>query len=560
MQRIWNIAKTNHKLQNSLTQDLGISAILANLLINRGIKDASEAERFLNPSIASLHDPYQMPDMPRAVERIRQAIENKEKILLYGDYDVDGLTALALLESLFTKQGVKTLHYVPHRVNEGYGLSKEALGFALTHKVNLIITVDCGISNAKEIHELNKHNIDVIVTDHHQISAGSLPECVAVVDPKRPDARYPYKDLAGVGVAFKLAQCIAGDAFEEALDLVLLGTVADMAPLTGENRILVKRGLEQFCLSKRPGLKALLEESGLKSKRISTTSISYILAPRINASGRIDSAQASLELLLTRSEDRAKDLAGILTKHNQQRQKIEKKMLLEAQDLIGKEVNFKEHNVIVVAKEGWHRGVLGIVASKIMDAFYRPTVVISLSDGICKGSCRSIKNFHIFDALWDSRDLLENFGGHAHAAGISIIKENVQEFKRRINHVAKNKMLLEDLIPSFDVDMEVGLGDLSLDLLDDIGRLEPFGSGNPGAIFYTKGLYLKGQPQVMARDTLKFWCTDGKFTYSAVGFGKGSFYDSLQSAEKFDLIYTPSLDDWRDRQAVQLEIKDIRFF
>ncbi|MDD5044054.1 MAG: single-stranded-DNA-specific exonuclease RecJ, partial [Candidatus Omnitrophica bacterium] len=501
-----------------------------------------------------------LADMPQAVERIKQAVAKKEKILLFGDYDVDGLTALALLDTQFTKLGLKALHYVPHRVKEGYGLSKEGIDFARQHKVDLVLTVDCGISNAKEIAELKKHHIDVVVTDHHQVVGEKLPSCIALIDPKRNDSHYPYRELAGVGVAYKLAQCIMQEPLEEELDLVLLGTVADMVPLTGENRILVKKGLERFYASKRPGLKALLAASGLKSKKISTTTISYILAPRINASGRIDSAQSSLDLLLTHSEEKAAELAKVLSKHNQERQKIERKIMEEAADLIGKEVNFKEHNVIVVAKEGWHRGVLGIVASKIMDRFYRPTIVISLSDdGLCKGSCRSIKSFHIFDALWDSRDLLADFGGHQHAAGLSIHRKNIPEFKQRINRLAKKKMLVEDLIPSLDVDMELDFQDLNTDLITDIQRLEPFGSGNPEVVFYTKGLKLKGQPQLFSRDTLKFWCTDGKFTYSAVGFGMGNLLSTLTEADSFELIYTPTLDTWQDRETLQLEIKDIRF-
>ncbi|MCM8771221.1 MAG: single-stranded-DNA-specific exonuclease RecJ [Candidatus Omnitrophica bacterium] len=556
MQRIWNIAQPNHKLQKALCQELGISPILANLLINRMIKNVEEAERFLNPTLASLFDPYQLPDMPKAVERLKRAIAKKEKILIFGDYDVDGLTAVALLESQFLKLGLKALHYIPHRVKEGYGLNKEAIDFASQHNVKLLLTVDCGISNTEEIEELCRRHIDVIVTDHHEARDERIPACTAVIDPKRYDSVYPYRDLAGVGVAYKLAQCITQETLEDELDLVLLGTVADMVPLTGENRILVKKGLECFYRTKKVGLQALIEESGLKS--ISTTSISYILAPRINASGRVDSAHYSLELLLTHSESRARDLAKLLSRHNQERQRLERKILEEAQDLIGREVNFKEHNVIVLAKEGWHQGVLGIVASKIMDRFYRPTIVISLSDGLCRGSCRSIKNFHIFDALWDARDLLENFGGHQHAAGLSIHRDKVPEFKHRINHLAKKRMRIEDLLPSLEIDMELSLADLNEKLIRDIKALEPFGYGNPAVIFYTPALRLKGSPKILSKDTLRFWCTDAEFTYPAVGFGMSSLYNSLTEAKAFDLIYTPTLDDWQP-QTIQLEIKDIRF-
>lgn len=560
MQRIWNIAQPSHALQEELSRKLGISRILATLLINRKIATPEDAERFLRPSLTSLFDPYQMPDMIQAVARIKQAIDRKEKIFLYGDYDVDGLTSLALLESQFAKLGVKTSHYIPHRVKEGYGLNKEAIAHIEKLKTDLVITVDCGISNFKEAEELKRHGIDLVITDHHEVSDERIPQSVAAVDPKRHGSCYPFRELAGVGVAYKLAQCLMDDFCEDDLDLVLLGTVADMVPLVSENRTLVKQGLLNFHKTKRPGLRALLEATSIKAKPITTTAISFILAPRINASGRVDSAHTSLELLLTQSKERGQELAQVLSKHNQERQKFERQIMEEATDIIGREVNFKDHNVIVLAREGWHPGVLGIVASKIMDRFYRPTVVISVKDGLCKGSCRSIKNFHIFDALWDSKDLLESFGGHSHAAGILISREKISEFKNRINHVAKQKLLLEDLLPSLDVDMEVSFADVTIDVVRDIENLAPFGNGNPEPVLFTRGLRLKGAPQVYSRDTLKFWCTDGHATHSVVGFGMGSLSQALVEAGTFDLIYTPAADGWNGEDAIQLEMRDIRFF
>lgn len=559
MQRIWNIHKPDVKLKNKLSQDLGVSQVISGLLINRGIKETKAAQKYLRPALGDLFDPFAIPDMPKAVKRLRSAVTGREKVMIFGDYDVDGLTAAALLESQFSKAGLKAFSYIPHRIKHGYGLNNEAIKIAVERKVTLLLTVDCGISNHKEIEEFKRRNIDVIVTDHHEPAADALPDCLAVVDPKRKDSKYPFRDLAGVGVAYKLAQCVLDENLDENLDLVLLGTVADMVPLTGENRILAKLGLEQITCTQRPGIRALFEASRLKSDTFSTESISYILAPRINASGRMDSADSSLELLLTQSSSRAAELARILCKHNQERQKVERKILEEAADLIGKEVNFKEHNVIVLAKEGWHQGVLGIVASKIMDKFYRPTVVISLNDGLCKGSCRSVKNFHIFDALWNCKDLLESFGGHKHAAGLLILKDNIPEFRHQINRLAKSQMLLEDLLPSLDVDMEVSLTDLSSGLIEDLGLLSPYGAGNPEPLFFSKGLRVKGRPLTLSRDTLKFWCTDGEVTYPAVGFGMGSLCDSVAGADSLDILYTPSIDTWHNEESLQLEIKDIRF-
>jgi len=559
MHRIWNIHKPAVHKQEYLSRELDISPILAALLLNRGIESPQEALVFLKPQLSFLHDPALLPDMPLAIKRLEQARARKEKVMLFGDYDVDGLSAVAILETRLEKLGFLLLHYVPHRIKEGYSLNKEAIKFAVAKNVKLLITVDCGITSHEEIRELNRLGIDVIVTDHHQPSREDIPEALAVINPKRKDSQYPYKHLAGVGLAYKFAQCFMQDYLEDDLDLVLLGTLADMVPLNGENRILVKIGLRHFARTPRPGIRALMQAAALKSKNISTQTINFILAPRLNASGRVDSAIHSLELLLTGSEKRAKELAELLCLYNKERQKIEKNILEEAEDLIGKEINFKEHNVIVLAKEGWHQGVLGIVASKITDRFSRPTVVISLSDDLCKGSARSVKNFHIFDALCDCKELLASFGGHQHAAGLIIQKENIHKFKNRLNHLAKEKMLLEDLLPSLDVDMELSFLELNVELIEDILLLEPFGPANPEAVFLTKNLRLKGEPQILGRQTLKFWCSDGKLTYPAIAFGMAHLYDSLMRAKSFNLLYRPILDDWRDENSILLEVRDIQF-
>ena len=323
--------------------------------------------------------------------------------------------------------------------------------------------------------------------------------------------------------------------------------------------MIVREGLPMLSDTKRIGLKALIEKSGLKERRITATFVSFVLAPRLNASGRMDTAETALNLLMSENEPEAQALAGLVEGYNRQRQKVESKILEEAQAIIDKEINFKEHKIIVIAKENWHQGVLGIVASKLADRFYRPTILISLNDELCKGSGRSIKNFHLFQALLECKDFLSNFGGHSHAVGILITRDHIEEFKGKINQLAKERLRLEDLMPSLDIDMELSLNDLSPDLAKEIESLEPFGSGNPEPLFYTRNLKLRNQPQVLSRFTLKFWVSDGHNTYEAIGFGMSNLKDSLMSADCFDLVYTPQIDSWRGEEGIILEIKDIFF-
>jgi len=556
--RIWNIAKTQAHLSKVLSEELGISPILAQVLLNRGIDKPLQAERFLKADATMFLDPKDLPDISKAVARIKAAVKNKNKVMIFGDYDVDGITSVALLESFLKGLGLSVIHYLPHRIKEGYGLNRAAVKTAKSKGIKLFITVDCGTNSFEEVAELQKAGIDVIVTDHHEQSSDKLPAAVAVINPKRRDSKYGFRELSGVGVVYKFLQALSGQALQDELDLACLGTIADVVPLTDENRIITKQGLEQLSNTKRPGLLALIEQSSLKKRPFTTTAVSYILCPRLNANGRMDSAETSLELILSDSMPRATELAKLTNTNNQQRQKVEERILQEAQDLIQREVNFKEHCVIVLGNEGWHQGVLGIVASKLADRFYRPTILLSLSDGMCKGSCRSIKNFHIFQALLECEKLLSNFGGHSHAAGILIHRDKIKEFKEAINLIARKKLTVEDFYPTVEADMELRFADINEALIQELELMEPFGTGNPEAVFYTPNLKLKSKPQILNRDTLKFWVTDGEFTYPAVGFRMSDLAEALVCADAFDMLYTPSIDGWQGRNAVQLEIKDIR--
>jgi single-stranded-DNA-specific exonuclease len=558
--KILKISSPDIHLQNTLSKALGISKILSQVLINRGIKDAALADKFLNVNTSHFLDPYLFSDMHHAVNLLKKAAKDKSKVMIAGDYDVDGLTAVALLKEVLSKAGLNVIHYIPHRVKEGYGLNKNTVSFAKQKGINLLVTVDCGTNNQEEIQELRRSNIEVIVTDHHEslgVDSNSLAS--AVINPKIKGCRYKYSDLAGVGVAYKLCQAITGKDLIEDLDLVSLGTIADVVPLTGENRIFVKEGLNKLMHTSRPGLKALIESSRIKGKKITCGFVSFILGPRINSSGRMDTAETSLRLLMSRDDQEAGELAKAIETHNRQRQKIEEKIMGEAHDLIDKEINFKEHKIIVVAKEDWHQGVLGIVASKLADKFYRPTIVISKTADLCKGSGRSIKNFHLFEALVECKDFLKTFGGHSHAVGLIITNNNIEEFRRKINLFAKEKLVLDDLLPSLDIDLELPLSSFDEKAVKEFESLEPFGAGNPEPLFYTRNLKLKGEPQVLARETLKFWVTDGDTTVQAIGFQMAGFKDSLINADAFDFVYTPKIDSWQGEGSVILEGKDIFF-
>lgn len=557
--KILNIASPNISLQDSLRKELSISRILAQVLVNRGIQCSHEAEKFLNAKPEHLLDPYSFSDMHKAVDLIKELHRKRERIMVFGDYDVDGITALALVKETLHRKGLDVLHYLPHRIREGYGLSKNILHIAKQKDIKAIITVDCGISNHKEIEELRRHNIDVIITDHHEPAGKDLPPASSIINPKVKDSNYKFRDLAGVGVAFKFCQALSNSMLLEDLDLVSLGTIADSVPLRGENRIIAKEGLARLSQTKRLGLRALIEKAGIQNRKFNSTFINFILAPRINASGRMDSAEASLNLLMSETKEEADRLAKILEAHNRERQKIENKILEEAEDLINKEINFKEHKIIVIAKENWHQGVLGIVASKLADKFYRPAIVISVDENLCKGSARSIKNFHLFNALKDCRRFLNAFGGHSHAAGLVITRDNIEDFKQNINRLAHQRLSLEDLLPSLDIDMELPFSELNEGIIQELEKLEPFGAGNPEPLFYTRNLKLKGEPQVLSRDTLKFWAADGSVIYQAIGFGMSSLKDNFTHAHYFDLVYTPRIDSWQGNESIILEVKDIFF-
>jgi single-stranded-DNA-specific exonuclease RecJ len=473
MKKTWKTKPINQSIQNAFAQELNISKITAQLLLNRGIDSAKEAGEFMACSLSSCHDPFLMKGMSQAVERIKSAISRKEKILVYGDYDVDGMTAVTVAYTALKNLGATVETYIPNRLEEGYGLNIGAIKRAERDGVSLIVTVDCGIGSFTEIEHAKAYKIDVIVTDHHEIVGSRLPEACAIINPLQEGCQYPFKHLAGVGIAYKLAKALyEGTQFmaEDFLDLVSLGTIADVVPLKGENRILAKHGLGEMNRKSRIGLEALAEASGLSGKEISSGHIGFIMGPRINAMGRTGSPQKALDLLMATDKAEALILAKMLNAENRNRQKIEAGILEEALAKVEREVNFKHHKVIVLGSENWHPGVIGIVASRIAERYYRPAILVSLDGKHGKGSGRSIDNFNLFAAISQCKDLLVAFGGHEGACGITIEKDKLDDFRQMINSLQYEDASNEIFSPQLNIEMDVPLNNMTESVIgiDDV--------------------------------------------------------------------------------------------
>lgn len=547
-------------MQNSFYSELNISKITAQLLSNRGIDNVKDAGEFLACSLSSCHDPFLLKDMDKAVTRIKKAVCDKERILVYGDYDVDGMTSVAMLKQALLNLGATVETYIPNRLEEGYGLNTNAIKKAVNDGVSLIITVDCGISSFKEIEYAKALRIDVIVTDHHEIVNSRLPQAYAIINPLQESCNYPFKHLAGVGLAYKLVKALyEGTSFfaEDFLDLVSLGTIADIVPLIGENRILAKHGLDEINKRNRMGINALTEISGLSGKDISSGHIGFMLGPRINAMGRVGSPQKAIDLLLTDNKDEAAILAKVLDTENKNRQKIESRVLDEALSKLEREVNFKHHKVIVLGSVGWHAGVIGIVASRIADRFYRPTILISLDGKHGKGSGRSVEKFNLFNVMLQCKDLLIGFGGHEGACGLTIDKDRLDEFRDKINIEAEKCTHEDTFSQQLDIDMEIPLNMLTENVINEIESLAPFGEENPRPVFSSRNLVVKDGPRQIGKKGFKMWVTDNNVTCEAVNFGRNEILIP-KTGSGVDLAYMPSINDWQGVQSIQLELKDIK--
>ncbi len=560
MQKIWTLRTLNERFREELSGRLNISPILAQLLINRGLCDVQEAHHFLYGDLSACFDPFLLKGMDGACRRIKKAIKNKEKILIYGDYDVDGITSCALLKIVLHSLGADAYTYIPNRLEEGYGLNPSAVKFASDKHIKLIITVDCGIGAIEEVGLANSFGIDIIITDHHQTKKDGMPAAFCIINPHQEGCTYPFKHLAGIGLAYKLSQALMKKRYyflEKHLDLVALGTVADVAPQKSENRIFTKHGILRLNDTQNLGLKSLIAVSGLGKKDISSSHIGYILGPRINAMGRIGSPDIALKLLLTDNKVEADRLAGILNKENRSRQKIEAEILDEAISKVEREVNFKEHRVIVLAKDGWHPGVIGIVASRIQEKYYRPTILIAIKEDIGKGSGRSIDKFHLFDALMNVKNHLLNFGGHQKACGLSIHKSNISKFRDEINIYAKKNISDTDLFPKIDIDVDIPLSNLNMSFINELALLKPYGPENPRPVFSSSRVMLKDEPRYIGRNGFKMWVTSGGITCEAVSFRRASI-DIPKPGQILDIVYSPDINSWGGIDSIQLDLRDIR--
>ena len=544
----------------------GWPTIIVQILQNRGITDPSEVEGFFQDDDRQILDPFAMKDIERAVDRITEAISRQELVAIYGDFDVDGVTGAALLRDVLASLGARTVTYIPNRAEEGYGVNKPALEYLRAQGVTLLITVDCGISSREEVAFAHGLGVDAIITDHHQVPP-QVPDAVAVVNPRQEGCGYPFKELAAVGVAFKLSQALfsrlkprdgrsASDVLESILDLVALGTVADVAPLLGENRVLVKKGLNALNRTARPGLRELIFTAGLRPGSLTSHSIGYILGPRLNAAGRLQDAFVSYRLLTTDSEEEARILAQELEVTNQERQRLTADALNRARD----EIIAGGHvpNLLIVSGAEYPSGIVGLVAGKLMEEFYRPALVVELGDEESRGSARSIAELDITEVLSSCEDLLSRYGGHARAAGFTIPNTNLIEFKDRLLAFMDSKFEGVELQPSIHIDREISFQEISWDLYHLLSSLAPFGYGNPVPTFVTRRVAV-AEARAVGRDPLHLRArlTDGRRSWNAIGFGLGEFASTL-SRRFIDVVYTLEINEWNEQTSLQINIKDMQ--
>jgi single-stranded-DNA-specific exonuclease len=564
---IWLAPECDESLVHNLAREADVSETVARLLVNRGVTTAAEARAFLSPSLDQLHDPALLPDMERGVERVARSLERGEKILVHGDYDVDGLTSAALLIRTLSRLGANVVHRVPHRKREGYDIKPWTADEAHAAGVGLIITADCGVTACETIEHAQGLGVDIVVTDHHE-PGDELPKAAAVVNPRRRDSSYPFRELAGVGVALKFAQALVKRLghddrkfIEKYLDLAALGTIADVMPLVGENRVLAKFGLEAIAKSKKVGIQAMLARTSLEGRRLTSHSVGFILGPRINAVGRLDNAEIALQLLLTSERSEADELAEILERRNQERQREQARILEEVRSLVGQE-DLEAKRAIVLSGVGWNSGVVGIVASKVVEQYGRPAILLSLDEeaGVASGSARSIGAFNMIEALGKCKDLLERAGGHAFAAGLSLKADRLAEFEAKMNELAYEAIKPEDLLPRLVIDGEIDAEAASWQLLSQIRQLEPFGQGNPEPVFATSGLAVVEARRVGSDGSHLKMRVRGRSgeQVDCIGFGLGGLEPTVQPGRSVDLCYNIRSNDYNGRNAIQLTVRDVR--
>ena len=569
MQFKWNYEPPTPEKQQAakeLAEKIGMSPVLAGLLIQRGIKTESAAKRFFRPMLNELIDPFLMNDMDVAVDRLNDAMGRKERIMVYGDYDVDGCTAVALVYKFLQQFYSNIDYYIPNREGEGYGVSRQGIDFAAETGVKLIIVLDCGIKAIDEIAYAKERGIDFIICDHHEPD-DELPPAVAILNPKRRDSTYPFKQLCGCGVGFKLMQAFTknnGIPFSRLiplLDFCAVSIAADLVPVEGENRILAFHGLKQLNQSPSIGLKAIIEICGLTNRELTMSDIVFKIGPRINASGRMQNGKEAVELLVERDLQKALTEATRINEYNEQRKDVDKQMTEEANEIVARLESQRHMQSIVLYDEGWKKGVVGIVASRLTELYFRPTVVLTVIDGMASGSARSVAGFDIYDAVKSCRDLLENFGGHTYAVGLTLRKENIPEFRRRFQDYVSHHILPEQTQQTLDIDLELDFHDINKRLLNELKRLAPHGPGNDKPLFITRNVYDYGTSKVVGRhqEHIKLELVDSKsaVVMNGIAFGQSAAARYIKSKRSFDIVYTIEENTYK-RGEVQLQIEDIR--
>lgn len=559
MNKKWQICETDKEKVDELKSKYNISELLATILVNKNITTQKEINEFLNPTRNDFFDPFLMNDMDIAIKRIKKAIENQEKVIIYGDYDVDGITSITVLKSFLKDVGLDVDYYIPNRLEEGYGLNKNAIDEIAKKEYKLMITVDCGISAIEEVDYANSLGIEVIITDHHE-PGDELPKALAVVDNKRKDNKYPFRELAGVGVAFKVSQALAQsmnireEEYLKYLDIVCVGTISDIVPLVSENRVITKLGLKLVKQTRNMGLRAIINSSGYS--QINSTTISFGVAPRINACGRMGKAEQALKLLLSKDIYEVNKLTQELNSYNRERQEIEKEIFENVLTKI-EQNNLAKNRTIVVGGENWHHGVIGIVSSKITEKYFKPSILLSFEeDGTGKGSGRSIPGFDLHEALMKCENCLEKFGGHSMAVGLTIKKENLEQFYKEFEKIAEENEI-ENIIPIINVDAKIELDKIDKSVVEDLKQLEPFGEANKTPTFALKNIRIDSIRALSEGKHLKLTLRENNQIINAIGFNIGELAEAYKIGDKIDIAGVLEINTFNGIDNLQINIKDI---
>ena len=558
----WTLKHKGKVNKSELSEKINISPEISQILKNRGIEDEKSAEIFMNPSLDYLRDPFLMKDMKKAVERIQKAIENNESIYIYGDYDVDGVSSTSILYLYFDSINYPVSYYIPNRLEEGYGINEDAIRKIHEQGCNLIISVDCGITSVKEVELANELGIDVIITDHHECQS-EIPNAYAVINPKQEDCNYPFDMLCGCGVAFKLIQALTPEevfktSMYDYLEIATLATICDIVPLVDENRIIVKNGLKLMKEGKNLGLRELIKVCGVDTEKIGSSHIGFAIGPRINASGRLGHSYLGVQLFTTKSQYEASEIARMLEEKNNERQMIEAKMYHEAEEIIKSNERYENDKVLVIANEHWQHGIIGIVASKLTEKYYKPTILLTIENGEATGSARSIKGFSIFDALMKCKDLLNKFGGHDQAAGLGLDADKVDILRDEVNKIADYNLTSEDMIENINVEFELAEDKVSLDLVDELHKLEPFGLSNPSPRFIMRNLVLDDIFTLGKNKQHLKLNVYNENTYECIGFNMAHLKENFKPGDKVDILFQLDENNYMGNRTVQFLLKDMR--